>query len=98
MRKIRILKSKRCAVVYCKLMQVKSPCSGRIRGYRLVAIVPNRAKYNIRTDTYGPSFRPQYYIAWLGDYIRAPTRDQVQHFENALKAFPFFASTIQWFE
>ena len=98
MKKVRIVQSKRCAVVYCKLMTVKAPYSGRIRGYRFVAIAPNRSKYNPRSDSYEPAFRPQYYIAWLGDYIRPPGNEQFKYFENTLKTFPFFVRTIKWFE
>jgi len=98
MRKVKVVQAKRCAVVYCKIIPVKSPCSGRIRGYRMVAIAPNKYKYNPRTETCGPSFRPQYYLGWIGDFIRYPSADHVRHFESALKTFPFFASHIEWFE
>ena len=97
-RKIKVVQNKRCSVVYCKVVQIKSPVSQRFRGWRLVAIVPNNSKYNPKTDKYEPSFRPQYYVAWMGDFIKCPGNDVIRAFEKGLQTFPFFAAKIEWFE
>jgi hypothetical protein len=94
-RKVRICKNKQCSIVHCKLVKVKAPASGRTRGFRYVAVVPNTGRYDPKTDTNVTSFRPQYYVAWVGDY-QHPTVIHTQQFETALKGFPIYAQQILW--
>ena len=72
--------------VICKVKEIKSPVHGDIRGYRLLAVVPNKDGH-----CYGrqcTSTAPKYIVSWQGDFCDPPDSHVRSDFELELLTDP----------
>ena len=63
-----------------KVRELKSPIHGRPRGFRLVAVTPNKDATNPFNGKPMTSYRQQYVIYQLGDYCTEA--DALRHFKQ----------------
>ena len=67
--------------------KVVRPVSQEVRAYRIIAVIPNKAKWNQRQKRYTTSFHPRYIITESSDYptSRKPKLPEILKFVKELK-------------
>ncbi len=93
--KLVINKSKAQSVLLYSIRQQKSPIHRKHRGYRLIAIIPNKNRVHPKTGEAATSWHPRFRIAELGDFIKyEDALYWLPAFLKALKACPISATRL----
>lgn len=75
----------RAQYLSCDLKQIKRPISEEVLGFRLMFVIPNKARYNRLTGKYETSYHKKYLVHWDGDFNEG-NRFTVERFSDFLKA------------
>ena len=59
---------KRLELLTCDLKKMKRPISEDVIGYRLIFVIPNKAKWNMMKGVYETSYHKKYQVYWDGDF------------------------------
>lgn len=84
----------RWGVLTCKLRELRSPIMDVHRGWEVIAVQPNKARWNERAGEYVTSFAPRYMIA--SKYVRNDSNYQRERFTEQLQSFPLHVRQIDW--
>jgi hypothetical protein len=80
--------------VAVKIKRVTAPISGIVKGYRLLAAVQNKARYDVVSEEYVQSFAPCYMISEAGDFSNYPTEEQMLRFFQEVMQWHMFSGFI----
>ena len=96
-KKLRLhVKRKNVGTAVCKVKLMKSPIGHKPRGYRIIAVVPNKDHYNYQQEVYQTSFREKYIIAWMGDFESHPNQRILDAFVHGLRRAPLSVHHVNW--
>lgn len=84
----------RYGVLTCKIREVRSPIMNVHRGWECLAVVPNKARYDVTLDAYVTSYGRKYQIA--SAYVLDDSSRYREWFAERLQSFPLQIRQINW--